>query len=254
MEWGISIGDLADILGVGRSLVSNWENGKAVPHSGRLKRLSEWFAEDIPNGLVKRDESISGRLRKRRLEWGVTQLELAERLGVSESTVSAWEAGRTLPKYSRLKLINGWFAEEIPADRNRPFDIGDLAEGIRNARLERGMTLTELGRHLKVDRTTLAQWERGSNIPKRSNLPSLSKWFAEDVPVKEREMARYEELGRRIRGTRQELGMSSRELARYLRVGNNRIYEWERGQSVLRPSSLELINRWLRENTRVNDS
>ena len=89
VEWGISIGDLADILGVDRSLVSSWENGKAVPHSGRLKRLSEWFAEDIPNGLVKRDESISGRLRKRRVEWGVTQLELAERLGVSESTVSA---------------------------------------------------------------------------------------------------------------------------------------------------------------------
>ena len=39
-------------------------------------------------------------IQERRKEKGLTQLELAEKLGVSNRTISKWETGRSLPDYS----------------------------------------------------------------------------------------------------------------------------------------------------------
>ncbi|MBQ6113466.1 MAG: helix-turn-helix domain-containing protein [Synergistaceae bacterium] len=46
--------------------------------------------------------SISGNLRILRKKAGLTQIELAERLGVSIATLRRWEAGETAPSGTRI--------------------------------------------------------------------------------------------------------------------------------------------------------
>ena len=247
LEWGMSTGDLAEHLGVTRSSVCLWENGKRLPHPARMKGLSEWFAQDIPQDILKSDQHIGRRIRKRRLELGATQGELAEHVGVSEYTVRAWETRRSLPMESILKRINEWFAKDVPVKLYQEVEIADLAQRISDQRRNWGISKKQLGRHLGVDRTTVVTWERGSNFPKGSNLRRLSEWFAEEVPERSTEVDKYEELGQRIKDKRQALSMNPRELARHLGIGKNRIYAWEKGRSKLRQSNLEMIREWLSE-------
>lgn len=42
-------------------------------------------------------KTVGDRLRRRRLELGLLQREVAERLGVDEATVYNWEGNRTTP-------------------------------------------------------------------------------------------------------------------------------------------------------------
>ena len=44
-------------------------------------------------------------IRKNRLQCGVTQLHLAEHLGVSTNTVYRWESGRSMPAPHRIRTL-----------------------------------------------------------------------------------------------------------------------------------------------------
>lgn len=51
-------------------------------------------------------KTLGDHIRQRRLELGLTQLELAEKLGVSEATVVNWETNRGMPNRShRLGIL-----------------------------------------------------------------------------------------------------------------------------------------------------
>lgn len=52
---------------------------------------------------------IAGNIQKLRLEKGMTQLELAEKLNYSDKTVSKWERGESLPDIVVLKKIADLF-------------------------------------------------------------------------------------------------------------------------------------------------
>ena len=44
-------------------------------------------------------------IAKKRKEKSMTQAELAEKLGVSDKTVSKWETGKSMPDYSLIRLL-----------------------------------------------------------------------------------------------------------------------------------------------------
>ena len=48
---------------------------------------------------------IGGEIRKARENRGLTQAELAEKLGISSKTVSSWEVGRTEPKMGMVERV-----------------------------------------------------------------------------------------------------------------------------------------------------
>ncbi len=50
-------------------------------------------------------ETTGDRIRRARMEGGLSQKELAERLGVSSPTVGQWESGRRNPKDETLQRI-----------------------------------------------------------------------------------------------------------------------------------------------------
>lgn len=48
---------------------------------------------------------ISDNIRRLREREGIEQLELAERLGISNKTISSWECGRTEPRMGMIERI-----------------------------------------------------------------------------------------------------------------------------------------------------
>lgn len=58
------------------------------------------------NTTVKRDMEW---LRKARKEIGLTQYEMADRLGLSQGTVANWENGTRLPNIPKIKDIMAFF-------------------------------------------------------------------------------------------------------------------------------------------------
>lgn len=55
--------------------------------------------------MAARQGDIAAIIKELRQERGWTMAELAQRLGVSEATVSRWEAGKNMPKAEHLRAI-----------------------------------------------------------------------------------------------------------------------------------------------------
>jgi transcriptional regulator with XRE-family HTH domain len=70
--------------------------------------------------------------RRFRLIQGLTQTEVADKLGVSTVTVSKWESGRCLPKVKRIKQVASVLHTTVPEllkePRERSASDGKVAE------------------------------------------------------------------------------------------------------------------------------
>jgi DNA-binding transcriptional regulator YiaG len=55
--------------------------------------------------------ALAGRIRKARDAAVLTQVELAERLGVSQRTLQGWEAGMSFPQPRHRRLLLAFIAE-----------------------------------------------------------------------------------------------------------------------------------------------
>lgn len=130
LEKGIGITELADMLGTSKSSVVRWENGHVKSIRQEVaKKLSEILEIEYP--IPKLDAEISytpfsvdasashiltirRRLVDERTKFGLSQQELAEKLGVSPSTVGKWEQGQTenIP-YAKLEKLSKLYGVRI---------------------------------------------------------------------------------------------------------------------------------------------
>jgi transcriptional regulator with XRE-family HTH domain len=69
-----------------------------------------------------RDTSIGDKIRKLRTSHGLTQIDLAERLSVVNSTISNWENGRRMPSISDLKRLSSFFDVSLSYFELEAFD------------------------------------------------------------------------------------------------------------------------------------
>jgi DNA-binding XRE family transcriptional regulator len=91
--------------------------------------------KSLPPGCCDTLESLGHDLRKRPLELGLLQREIADRLGVDETTICNWETNRTTPKLSFKPRIIGLL-------RYNPYDTESGALGKRIVACRRGMGIT----------------------------------------------------------------------------------------------------------------
>ncbi|CAM3437117.1 helix-turn-helix transcriptional regulator [Tsukamurella hominis] len=90
---GLSVGELAKASGVGVSSIQAWEAGTRRPTVQKLRALMAALGGTI--GDVMPEVAVT--LAERRAAAGLSQAELAERLGVDQATVSQAERGLTRP-------------------------------------------------------------------------------------------------------------------------------------------------------------
>ena len=105
--------------------------------------------------------TLGDHIRKHRLDLGLFQKEVAERIGVTTQTITNWELARTEPGIRCLVAIIDFLGYV-------PFSTGEtFPEKLKAYRMLKGLTQRELARELGVDPTTVMKWEAGTSKPMR---------------------------------------------------------------------------------------
>ena len=123
-----------------------------------------------PPSYPRELKTIGDHLRKRRLDLGLMQREVSERLDVDEMTICNWETNRNLPLIRFIPRIITLLGYD-PYDENSP---KDLAQRIIFTRQKLGMTQKELAYRLGIDPSTLGRWERGIGQPSKRLAQALN--------------------------------------------------------------------------------
>lgn len=100
-ELGLQPRDAAGQLGVTSKTYTRWERGQDEPET-RYRPAIDRFLGQEPGG---ESETLGERIRAARERDGLSRPQLAQRLGVSASTVQTWEAGtvsRPTPRVTRI--------------------------------------------------------------------------------------------------------------------------------------------------------
>ncbi|MDO8272412.1 MAG: helix-turn-helix transcriptional regulator [Gammaproteobacteria bacterium] len=99
-------------------------------------------------------------MKRRRLELGLYQKDVAKLFGVTLFTIINWEKGRTEPTISNIPTLI-WFLGYNPAPLEQATSIADH---LRAWRRNRGLTQKEAARSLGIDPSTWSNWENGGTI------------------------------------------------------------------------------------------
>jgi len=216
---GLGTAELAIQVGLPAVALRLWEQGRFIPRTHHLLRLATVLATH-PNATAhqlvftdspglhspthdkehpahmttpttptapSRTAGFAAVIRAARQAAGLSQTDLASRVGVAASTVGQWERGQvipTLPLYCELISVLGpWPLLEalLPPHQTDPAvraqlphsgQPGGMAASIRAARRAAGLTQAQLGVWVGVQQSTVSQWEHGRTIP---TLPMLRR-------------------------------------------------------------------------------
>lgn len=71
------------------------------------------------------NQSLGTMIRALRTERGMTQLDLARQMGVTDKAVSRWELGQSYPDFQRLVLLSDYYGIGLD-ELVRGIDVGDV--------------------------------------------------------------------------------------------------------------------------------
>jgi DNA-binding transcriptional regulator YiaG len=115
--------------------------------------------------------TICHHLRKRRLDLGLFQAQVAQQLGVDETTVHNWEARGRAPALRHLPKIIGFLGyNPLPLAQT-------LAEQLIRHRKMLGLSRDALALRLGIDPGTLRKWETQRSKPKDKYLKLVMDWI-----------------------------------------------------------------------------
>ena len=113
--------------------------------------------------------TVGGHLKKRRIELGLRQIDVAHQLEVNEHSIVKWEAGRTPLDRCFPRIIEFLGYDPRPEPRT-------LAERLVWKRQTVGLPRKTAARLLGVDEGSLARWEWGVRKPTGSRRDKVL-WF-----------------------------------------------------------------------------
>lgn len=120
------------------------------------KRLIASFR---PAGYPNECKHLGDHIRRRRLDLGLLQMDVAARIGVREDSIHHCEVGDTAPALRWLPGIITFLGYDP-----RPAPVG-VGARLRHCREGRGLSQLGLARTLGVDAGTLRRWEVGQRQP-----------------------------------------------------------------------------------------
>ena len=118
--------------------------------------------------------TLGNHIRKRRLDLGLRQKDVATTLGVTESAITGWERNWFAPKITYLPRIITFLGYTPP-----PYDriSENMTEKIKLYRQTHGLSQEKFAKLLGIDETTVAKWERGEHEPSKKLSEKLSMLF-----------------------------------------------------------------------------
>lgn len=106
-------------------------------------------------------DSIGPQARLRRQKLGYTQPAVAEQAQIAHNHLVKWEKGQQSTALFRAFTVVDVLGGRMTINSTDLASPADLPAILSDARIERGMTLTELGKLCGVHPRTLSVWERG---------------------------------------------------------------------------------------------
>lgn len=125
----------------------------------------------LPPGYPVELRSIGDQIRKRRLDLGLLQIEVAAQIGVTEDTVWNWEHG-TEPELIHVPAVLaflGYVPWECPND-----PVGRLAY----FKKVKGLSLQRLGTLMGRNPEQLEDWLSGKVTPCKANVEKINEFLA----------------------------------------------------------------------------
>jgi transcriptional regulator with XRE-family HTH domain len=114
-------------------------------------------------------KGLGDHLRKRRLDLGLLQREVAERLGADLKTIANWEGQRSEPTFRHFPALLAFLGYD-PRPEGRTF-----GERLFRARTAKGISLQKLARLIGVDESTVRNWEHEKRRPTARLVARLQK-------------------------------------------------------------------------------
>ena len=178
LEWGMSLEDLGEHLGVHAETVGYWEVDLSIPHPAARIRILNWLNEEVtcPAVWPWDGEEMGKRIRDRRLALEMSQPQLAEQFGVSTGTVGSWERGRT-PSHTQRMLVSAWLAEEVPVRMPRQAQTKALVQRMMDRRQALRISRRKMARSMGVSQTDVHYWEQGRTLPNEENRRKIVGWL-----------------------------------------------------------------------------
>lgn len=124
--------------------------------------------------LKKLPVTLGDHLRKRRLDLGLLQREVAQELGVDEDSVCHWEVGHSHPKPYLIPRVIAFLGY---APWAAPATFGEWLIMVRRAN---GLSRKRFAKRLGVDQSTVSRWESGRGCPGSRLLARLKGAFTLD--------------------------------------------------------------------------
>ena len=132
-------------------------------------------AKPRSSAYPKELRTLGQHLKKKRLDLGLLQREVAERLGVGKVCYELWEWNQTQPRARGLRAVLAFLGYD---PRPKPVSI---AERLKAARRADGLTQAELAARLGIDPTTIHHWEQGHHAPTGPSRTILERYLSESA-------------------------------------------------------------------------
>ena len=122
----------------------------------------------LPSAYPRTLKTLGDHLRKRRLDLNLLQKEVAQKIGVGETSVYNWENNLAKPALRFIPRIIEFLGYV-------PFDTSNLSAGERIVVYRRllGISQKKLAHRLGIDPCTLSKWERDKRKPPENVLKEV---------------------------------------------------------------------------------
>ena len=120
------------------------------------------------------------RIKELRQSKGLTQAELAKKVGISEQSVSFYENNRRKPKVETWNRLANFFNVSVHFLQGLPEPVGK--NRLKELRNQRKLTLDDIEEKTGIKRGTYSNYENGKTEPKMETWQKLADYFGVSVP------------------------------------------------------------------------
>jgi transcriptional regulator with XRE-family HTH domain len=117
----------------------------------------------------KEINTLGDHILKRRLNLGLLQREVADQIGVDETTITHWERNTTTPPIRYIPAIIQFLGYDPLPPAN------SFSERLATARQALGLSQRKMAEKLSVDPGTLQGWEAEKHQPTKKSLDVIER-------------------------------------------------------------------------------
>ena len=151
------------------------------------KDISPVWTRSFP--VSKQPKTIGEHLKKKRFDSGLRQSQVAQKLRVSNRTLSLWECDRVYPTWEyHPRIIDYLDYDPFPALGHKdpysnetngvaPLSLSPLCHRLKTRRLDLTLTRPECAKMRHVCHKTLRSWERGLCQPCRKHQRAIDSFL-----------------------------------------------------------------------------